>query len=307
MQNLKRLSNDVLLIDLKNLVSKERSLIVQVLGYLREVEVRKLHLARGYSSMFAFCTEGLGYSEAEAHIRIQAMRLAKEVPEVTKNIEEGKLSLSVAAMAQNQFRKTDLQRKSEGQTKISLVEKFQVLKELQSCSKKEATHKLSQHFSLPQQIKLSFEASPKLCEKLEKLKGLLAHKNFGGDLAKLIETMADICIENLETKTRGIADSHERAIISNQTEITLPDKVHLRHKKSRYIPLTTRRKVWRESDGKCQFIDLQTGRKCESPYALQIDHIHEFAKGGGHSVENLRLLCANHNRFKNDQQKENRS
>jgi hypothetical protein len=41
--------------------------VIEVIEYLKEIETRELHLARGFSSMFAFATEFLGYSEAEAH------------------------------------------------------------------------------------------------------------------------------------------------------------------------------------------------------------------------------------------------
>lgn len=312
-KTLENLSDDLLLVDLKNMISKERSLVVQILEYLREVETRKLHLARGYSSMFSFCTENLGYSEAEAHIRIQAMRLTKEVPEVAQNIEEGTLSLSVAAMAQNQFRKEDFKRKSKGATKLSASEKSEIILELQSCSKKEATEKLAERFALPTVTKLTFEASEELVDKIDQLKNLLAHKNFNGDLGKLIEIMADTTLKHLEKKMGLEKSRHENAARiddclkgSADHQSTLPDKVSARQNvvrksmvRSRYIPSAIRQEVWFRSKGKCQYIDSKTGRQCKSGHALQIDHIYEFAKGGENNVENLRLLCAGHNQFRN--------
>ena len=150
---LKNLANEQLILNLKSLVHDERRQVVQILDYLREVEVRGLHLARGYSSMFSFCTECLGYSESEAHIRIQAMRLSKEISEVSGHIE---------------------------------------------------------------------------------------------------------------------AD----------------------------IPSSIRRQVWLKAKGQCTYVDQQTGRQCVSRHALEIDHLHGFAKGGKSTLENLTLLCAAHNKFK---------
>jgi hypothetical protein len=45
----------------------------------------------------------LGYSEPEAMLRIQAMRLVRKAPEVENRIEKGELSLTVAAMVQGGF------------------------------------------------------------------------------------------------------------------------------------------------------------------------------------------------------------
>ena len=52
--NLKRLSNDQLLLQAKNLVQKERQINIQVLQHLQEIERRKLYLKRGFPSLFEY-------------------------------------------------------------------------------------------------------------------------------------------------------------------------------------------------------------------------------------------------------------
>jgi 5-methylcytosine-specific restriction endonuclease McrA len=37
--------------------------------------------------------------------------------------------------------------------------------------------------------------------------------------------------------------------------------------------------------------------RCDAERNLQIDHIVPYARGGDNSLENLRLLCARHNRL----------
>jgi 5-methylcytosine-specific restriction endonuclease McrA len=66
---------------------------------------------------------------------------------------------------------------------------------------------------------------------------------------------------------------------------------------SRHIPAAVKRDVWLKGGGQCAYVDPQTGHKCLSTHWLQIDHIIPFAKGGPTIPENLRLLCANHNRL----------
>src|ERR1035437_7745264 len=121
------LNDEALIDDLKALVQKEKALTHLVLDYLREVESRKLFLARGYSSLYSFCTEFLNYSEQEAQIRIQAMRLVKTMPIIEEKIKMGELSLSVAAQLQTTFRKEDSRRKEQGQPSMSVQEKTEAV------------------------------------------------------------------------------------------------------------------------------------------------------------------------------------
>ncbi len=94
-ENLKLKKDQNLILELKNLVSTERRVLTKILHYLREIEVRKLYLTRGYPSLFAMLTQELGYSESAAGRRIQAMRLIKEIPQVEAKIEKGTLSLRI--------------------------------------------------------------------------------------------------------------------------------------------------------------------------------------------------------------------
>ncbi|HUV36435.1 MAG TPA: HNH endonuclease [Patescibacteria group bacterium] len=65
-------------------------------------------------------------------------------------------------------------------------------------------------------------------------------------------------------------------------------------KRNRYIPPAVRDEVFARDDGRCTFVS-DNGKRCNSLWNLQIDHIIPFAKGGDSSPGNLRLLCARHN------------
>ena len=97
------LNNEELITKLKELVKEERRISWESVRHLREVEKRKLYLERGPSSLWKFCIKVLGYTEGEAQLRIQVLRLTYAVPEVEKKIEDGELSLSVAGQAQTAF------------------------------------------------------------------------------------------------------------------------------------------------------------------------------------------------------------
>src|SRR5262245_23324910 len=138
---LRQLSDQSLVEELKSLVAKERSVLLELLRHLREVERRKLFLARGCSSLFAFCTDVLGYSGPEAHVRIQAMRLTKAVPEVESHLEQGALTLTAAAQAQGCFR-----REEKADRPLSSEMKQEIVVELLNTSTREVEKKLAEHF-----------------------------------------------------------------------------------------------------------------------------------------------------------------
>jgi hypothetical protein len=65
--------------------------------------------------------------------------------------------------------------------------------------------------------------------------------------------------------------------------------------RTRYINKQLRIKTWQRDQGRCQYQDRLTGRRCGAEYKIQIDHIQPLALGGTSEQENLRLLCAAHN------------
>ncbi len=67
---------------------------------------------------------------------------------------------------------------------------------------------------------------------------------------------------------------------------------------NRHIPKANRNLVLERDQRACQFKNFETGKTCGSRYQIEIDHIKPFAMGGSHEVENLRCLCAQHNRYR---------
>jgi 5-methylcytosine-specific restriction endonuclease McrA len=62
------------------------------------------------------------------------------------------------------------------------------------------------------------------------------------------------------------------------------------------LPVSVKRIVWRNAQGQCCF--HHNGKRCESRFQLQIDHIIPLARGGKNSIANLQLLCRKHNQMK---------
>jgi hypothetical protein len=98
MRSLKTLSNRELLNRLSKLVKQERNLTLEILPHLIEVENRKIHRSLGYSSMFVYCTDGLGYSESSANRRIYAARAIRKCPGAYDDLREGCVNLGTLAL-----------------------------------------------------------------------------------------------------------------------------------------------------------------------------------------------------------------
>jgi hypothetical protein len=89
------LEDDQLLAALSGLVRRENDSLSDLLAHLAELDERALCIALGYSSLFAYCTEALGFCKSAAGRRIAAARVCREFPEAFARVANGELQLSV--------------------------------------------------------------------------------------------------------------------------------------------------------------------------------------------------------------------
>ncbi|NUM89046.1 MAG: hypothetical protein HUU37_07570 [Bdellovibrionales bacterium] len=189
---MRHLTDKALLEETENLVRKERQLLGVILRHLREIERRRLFSALGYSSLFTYCVGRLRFSEDEACRRISAMRLHRELPEV----EGAPISLTNLSRAESVFRRE----------KFSREKKITILRELENKSVREGEKILARYAPRPPKpdrlravaegaVEVRFQASHELREKIEILKGLLAHKHPNFPLGELFEKLCDLGIQ----------------------------------------------------------------------------------------------------------------
>jgi hypothetical protein len=153
--------------------------------------------------------------------------------------------------------------------------------------------------------------SSELLEKLNRVQALRSHAQPSMSRVELLEYMADEVLKRLDPMERekqkkakavNQASAKPQSSISSQrspqkngSSSSTPDVTQSQFKRT-VIPAKTRRLVWMKAEGKCQFVDLETGKRCGSRYFLEIDHsIKPVALGGSNDPENLRLLCRGHN------------
>ena len=78
------------------LATDEREATVELVSHLAELDARRLHLAQGYGSLFAYCTGALRLAEHAAYNRIEAARLCRRFPAVLDLLADGSMNLSTA-------------------------------------------------------------------------------------------------------------------------------------------------------------------------------------------------------------------
>lgn len=283
---MKHLSDNQLEISADQARARELSALQEMLHHLREIDRRKLFAKRGYMSLYDYAIQRFKYSPDEAHRRISAMRLLRDVPEIESKIANGSLQLTHLTQAQSFFRKID----STKTVKLTKEEKLEVLEKLENTTKAQAKKVL---YNEEVKARYSFEADRKLEAMVEELKGLHPHLHFDEVMRRVMEiawnelspaAKAKRMSAKLEkNQSRPQTTQNFRAGAENLS-ITRAEM------KSRYIQENVKREVWFRSQGKCE--------NCKSTYALQFDHIIPFAKGGTNTKENLRLLCRNCNQRK---------
>ena len=101
------LPDHLLLAQTRQLARHEQALQILVLDHLREIEARRLHLTRGYGSLFDYVVHELNYTAAAAWRRIKAMRLCSQTGGARELLQDGSLNLSNAAQLQNLFERSD--------------------------------------------------------------------------------------------------------------------------------------------------------------------------------------------------------
>lgn len=120
--NLATLTDEELLYATDSAVQNEKAAVFNVTRHFVEVFRRKLYLPR-YTSLFDMLRKKYGFCEPSAQLRLNAVRLMNDVPEVKEKIESGELSLTVAANIQSFLYKQAREDKPYSETaKLELVE-----------------------------------------------------------------------------------------------------------------------------------------------------------------------------------------
>ena len=317
MEDLALLSDDALLSGLEHALGATRLHEVRLLGYLAEVEERRLDLKAGYSSMFDFCKTKLHLSSSEAHRRLLGARLMRLFPMIAPLLETGAINITALELLRHHLTEEN-HRELLAEASFKTKEEIQELlarryprpdvpdsvrkvpercpetplllggaaeaRELRLESPRPRGRSASEPLS-PGRYAVSFTASAELRDKLELAKNLMSHSNPALDLAVVIERAVDLLLEKLEKKKLGKTDRPRKGREAKHGAVT-----------------QAARRAATERDGvRCAWVDPKTGRRCNARAFLEIDHVTAKALGGSGEPGNVRWLCHAHNRLHAEQ------
>jgi hypothetical protein len=127
--------------------------------------------------------------------------------------------------------------------------------------------------------------------KLDRCKELLSGKHPRGmDLNTLLNELAGVWLEKNDPAER----EKRRAGRAKSTKNRPATKSANR---SRHISAKTLDAVYKRDGGRCAYVG-SNGKRCDTKWDLEIHHDGvPFARGGNHAINNLKLLCAAHNKL----------
>lgn len=364
MKNISELTDPEVLEQTLRAAKTEKEATLILLEYLCEVEKRRLHVARGYASLWEYVHKVLGYSEAQSYERIASMRLMRKIPEVRAELKSGDLNLSTASKLASHVRRENLQ---PAQTRALMAE-------ISGKSAREVERVLAKHAKEPvfkfekvrplsqKTTRVTFDVGEEFIELLKrtkelqgnpalsleetfallmkdyvkrkevrrsssemraesaKVRGAPAENTIAPEIAAVSkngiapETAAasesaaasfespappaedSAALEALASQYGHYGGFAENPRSANASGVRRPFGGHSRPA-SRYIPAPIRHAIRIRSGDRCEYVDAETGRRCESRSSLEFDHRLPFAKGGKTELSNLRHYCRAHNSY----------
>src|SRR5574341_490448 len=305
---------------LGELASDERRVQVDFLLHLDEFDRRRAWAELGYGSLWTYCLEVLHLREGSAGRRIAAMKVLRRFPKLAAALRDGRLCLTTLALlgqvlteenagelvARAAFRTT-----AEVDHLVASVKPRPAPREgirklpeptAPSPSEEPAEDRDSERGPPPEApFALSEDPRPRSAElravseslwslrvtigrackeDLETLRMLLSHKVPKGDLAAVLHEAIRCGIEK-HGKRKGAVSPARKVKATSPKDPTA-------------IPAEVRRQVWERDQGRCAWVGSD-GKRCNSRWQLELDHVDPAARGGPATLANLRLACRAHN------------
>lgn len=270
-------------------IAGERRETGELLSALADIEARGLAVGAGYPSLYSYLTATMGFSEAEAVVKLKAARACREFPALGRLLRRGRISLAtLAAIGPHLCRENwkTLTRMTAG------MPGARVRRIIASLEPREEPRQAVRYTApgdtpLPRRVEISFGAREDFIARVERARALLRCKYPSGKF----EDIFDEAVEALVEKAEERAPWHPRRPHASPIGVESPAT-------SRYVPVRVRRAVWRRDGGRCAYQGSQ-GLRCTETTRLEFDHIVPFALGGSsQDPGNIRLLCRVHNQYR---------
>ncbi|MGZ3749046.1 MAG: HNH endonuclease, partial [Pseudobdellovibrionaceae bacterium] len=171
-------------------------------------------------------------------------------------------------------------------------------------------------------VRLELTLNQEQYESFKKAQSLISHSVPNNNLSEAITYLAMAYIKKVEGSRKKSESQKEKVrkskaqeaveetlnITQDFTEKPLPQTRSVKSSKTKiqtyktlkqkrkYLSIKIRREVFQKAQHSCEYLDPISGKRCNSRFQLQIDHIIPLACGGTDEISNLRVLCGVCNR-----------
>jgi 5-methylcytosine-specific restriction endonuclease McrA len=324
------LSGQDLLAHLDVLADRERNASAELVAHLAALESRpELYAAKGYGSLFTYCTQALRLSEDAACNRIEAAKACRRFPVLLDLLAAGSMTLTSVRIVGRHLTPENQQavlEKAKGRTRHQIEA---LVAELAPRSDVPTSIRKLPTLTAP---------SPGPATLLPAATGVTSTDTanepprpvFPQPARPIVQATAPqryrcqfTMDEEMHARLRRLQASLRREIRDGDPGVIIGRALRLlaaevdktkfgaaakprptrsirsgTDKKgvyksgfpSRHVPKEVRRAVWRRDDGQCAFLSPD-GRRCTERTFLEFHHVQAYAKRGPATVENISLRC----------------
>jgi hypothetical protein len=324
------LSDSDLVAQVSALAQRERDSTADLIASLAELDVRRLYLGAGYSSLFTYCTQVLHLSEHAAYGRIEAARAARRFPLILERLADGTLTLTgVCLLApvlshDNHLELLDAARYKSKREVEQLVARVRpqpavapTVRKLPVPRPRERSDVVTDPSAGDRSVMPERPAEPTPSRSAPATTATSqAHPPTVTPLAPEWYKVQFTMSREMHDKLRRAQDllrhsipSGDPAAIFDRALTLLIDDLEkrklggVRHPRpvrssapnSRHVPASVKREVWARDEGRCSFVG--TDGRCTERGFLELHHVVPFAAGGETTTQNLELRCRAHNAY----------
>jgi hypothetical protein len=325
---LSHLTDHALTTAVRRFATEERTSTAQLVTHLAEFDARRLHLAAGFPSLFAYCCEVLRLSEHAAYNRIEAARAARRFPIIVERLAEGSLNLtSVRLLAPRLTRENHRQLSDEAVgLRRAAVEEIvarvsprpdatTMIRRLPTRPSAESpVPPRSLTVPLPEAPASALEPSPSVTMVALRSRQpvvLLAPGRYeirftaSAATREKLRAAQDLLRhavpdgDTAEVFDRALTVLIDSLLRAKSAAADRPRSAGSAERASRNVPAAVRRAVWLRDSARCAFV-AASGRRCGPRAFLEFHHIQPYAVGGAATVDNIALRCHAHNQHERE-------
>jgi hypothetical protein len=322
------LSDHDLLGRLTALAGNERAASAELVAHLAALAARpSLYAARGYGSLFAYCTQALRLSEDAACNRIDVAGVARRFPMVLDLLASGALSLATVRILGPHLTEENhvaVLTKASGRSRPGVLELIAELAPRPDVAP--SVRKLPAGKSVPVAAApasartneavafpvtaapapaiLTSPPSPRPVIEPTAPERYRVQFTIGRESHDRLRRLQALLRREIPSGDPGAIFDRAVALLLEQVEkaklgaTTKPRPIRpgTDRSGSRHTPNHTKRIAWRQDGGRCGFVAAD-GTRCTEVAFLEFHHVEPYALGGPATPGNISLRCRRHNQY----------